>query len=101
MVPRRIAIALGLASVLASAPAGAQDEVATAKAERRTFTIELVPLEQGGATGPVEEKPRSKGAAAFWVTGVVPHPFSKQEQPVQVAPVPIEDGGMLVVAGTF
>jgi len=35
------------------------------------------------------------------VAGVLTRPFSKHEQPVQVAPVPIDEGGMLVVAGSF
>ncbi len=35
------------------------------------------------------------------VAGALTHPFSSKEQPVQVAPLPIEDGGMLVVAGLF
>jgi tetratricopeptide (TPR) repeat protein len=35
------------------------------------------------------------------VAGVVTKPFSKEEQTVQVAPVPIDQGGMLVVAGSF
>lgn len=33
--------------------------------------------------------------------GLVTKPLLKKESPVQVAPVPVEDGGMLVVAGSF
>jgi hypothetical protein len=162
-----------------------REEFLVSKAERRTFEIELVPLQQEGPVEPADPGPPSSGKAAFWVTGgltlalaagavatgvlalqkhddvtaldrqtddlfesggysdasyeaylderrpmaesgktlgyvttalmaaagaalvgtvvagVLTKPFSRQERPVQVAPVPVEQGGMLVVAGSF
>lgn len=162
-----------------------REEFLVSKAERRSFEINLVPLQQEGPAEPVKSGPSKGGKAAFWVmggltlalaagavatgvlalqqhdevtaldgetddlfesggysdaayeaylderrpmadrgktlgyvttalmaasgaalvgtvvAGVLSRPFSKQERVLQVAPVPVEHGGLLVVAGSF